>query len=107
MPEPRGYLLEGAGRMRFFRGLTGTSLQKAIDAGVRRLKKHPRVKTFAITDSISAETTYYDSLGNRAGYPTYESKNPASAIPRSWTPARVRRLKSGQVQVAVTGRGRR
>jgi len=31
-------------------------------------------------------------------------KNP---IPRSWTPARVRRLKNGQVQVAVTGRGRR
>jgi hypothetical protein len=43
------------------------------------------------------------------GWPSTQKyiKNPASVIPLKWIPARVRRLKSGQVQVAVTGRGRR
>lgn len=75
-PEGDGYLLEvGSGVKRFYRGRTGTSLQKAIDSGVAELNRPgavhrlmtgdygPPVHTFAITDSVSARTTHYDERG--------------------------------------------
>lgn len=54
----------------------------------------------------SFETEYdlgnYDNLLPKKYQGT--RRNPTAAIPRTWIPARVRRLKSGQVQVAVGGR---
>ena len=51
--------------------------------------------------------TFAMSVGNLKQVARIEPRAAAAnPIPRSWTPARVRRLKSGRVQVAVGGRQR-
>lgn len=61
---PAGYLLEVTGkRPTFYKGRSGTALDKAIRAGMKKMVG--KRGTFSVTDSVSARTSYYNRDGSR------------------------------------------